>query len=75
MRIATEIVAALAVGVGVGLVLDSWLGTKPWLMILFLLLGAGAAFSNVVRTAKELERRAKEEKRAAAERDANREQR
>ena len=51
MRMATEIVASVGVGVGMGLVLDSWLGTKPWLMLLFLLLGCGAAFLNVIRTA------------------------
>ena len=62
MRMATEIVAAVGVGVGVGLVLDSWLGTKPWLMILFLILGCGAAFLNVIRTAQEMERQAKERK-------------
>jgi ATP synthase protein I len=67
MRIAVEIVAAIAVGVGVGLVLDYWLGTKPWLMVLFLLIGTGAAFVNVMRAAKEIEERAKEAKRKAAE--------
>lgn len=65
MRMATEIVAAVGVGVGVGLVLDSWLGTKPWLMILFLLLGCAAAFMNVIRTGRELERQAKERKEKA----------
>lgn len=65
MRMATEIVAAVGVGVGVGLVLDSWLGTKPWLMILFLLLGCAAAFLNVIRTGRELERQAKERKEKA----------
>ena len=74
MRIATEMVAALAVGVGIGLGLDAWLGTKPWLMILFLVLGAGVAFNNVVRTAKELERRSKENRRAASQTDAERDQ-
>lgn len=68
MRIATEIVAAIAVSVGLGLVLDDLLGTKPWMLILFIVLGTGAAFTNVVRTGRELERKSKEAKaRAAAE--------
>src|SRR5690606_17959248 len=56
LRMATEIVAAVGVGTGVGLVLDSWLGTKPWLMVVFLLLGCGAAMLNVMRAANELDR-------------------
>ena len=33
MRIGTELVAALVIGVGIGLLLDNWLGTKPWFML------------------------------------------
>ncbi len=65
MRITVEIVAALGVGFAVGWALDSWLGTKPWLMILFVFLGFGAAIVNVVRTAHELERKAAAEREAA----------
>ena len=48
-RIGTELVAALAVGVGIGWVLDEWLGTRPWLMIVFFVLGAAAGMLNVYR--------------------------
>jgi ATP synthase protein I len=48
-RIGVELVAALAVGVGIGYGLDFWLGTKPWLMIVFFFLGAGAGILNVYR--------------------------
>ena len=51
MRIATEMVATVAVGVGIGLLLDSWLETKPWLLILFILMGATAGMLNVYRIA------------------------
>ncbi len=49
MRIGTELVAAIAVGVGVGYVLDMWLGTKPWLMVVFFFLGSAAGMLNVYR--------------------------
>lgn len=62
LRIAVEILAALAVGVGIGLVLDQWLGTRPWMLIAFFVLGAGAAFVNVMRAARDIERRQKAER-------------
>lgn len=51
LRISVEIVAALVVGVGAGLLLDQWLGTSPWGLIIMMVLGAGAAFVNVYRAA------------------------
>ena len=50
-RIGLELVAALAVGVGIGLALDHWLGTSPWLLIVFFFLGAAAGVFNVYRAA------------------------
>lgn len=49
LRIATELVAGIGVGVGIGLALDWWLGTKPWLLIVFFFLGAGAGMMNMYR--------------------------
>jgi ATP synthase protein I len=49
MRVATELVAGLVVGVVIGLLLDRWLGTKPWLLVVFFLLGAAAGLLNVYR--------------------------
>lgn len=49
-KLAIDIVAALAVGVGIGFLLDRWLGTKPWLLLLFCVLGAVAGIWNVMRT-------------------------
>lgn len=49
MRIGVELVASVAVGVLIGLGLDAWLGTRPWLMVLFLLLGGAAGVMNVYR--------------------------
>lgn len=68
-RIAVEILAAVAVGVAIGLALDAWLGTKPWLLILFCMLGFGAALVNVMRTAREIERQRREAKQASEKPD------
>ena len=53
-RIGTELVAAVAVAVGIGLLLDAWLETKPWFLIAFIILGAGAGMMNVFRVANKL---------------------
>jgi ATP synthase protein I len=49
MRIGVELVAALLVGCGIGYLLDSWFGTKPWLFLVFFLLGSAAGMLNVYR--------------------------
>ena len=49
-RIGVELVAAVAVGVGIGLLLDAWLGTKPWMLVLFFILGCAAGMLNIFRT-------------------------
>ena len=51
IRIGTELVAALIVGVGVGYFLDNWLDTKPWFLVVFFFLGAAAGVLNVYRAA------------------------
>lgn len=50
-RIGTELVAALGVGVGIGLLLDYWLDTGPWFLVVFFFLGAAAGMLNVYRAA------------------------
>lgn len=54
MRIGVELVAALIVGVGIGYLLDRWLGTAPWLLLVFFLLGSAAGIMNVFRVTKGL---------------------
>ena len=49
MRIGVELVATLIVGGGIGLLLDRWLETTPWLMLLFFVLGAAAGLINIYR--------------------------
>jgi ATP synthase protein I len=49
MRMAAELVAAIIVGGLIGYGLDRWLGTTPWLFLLFFVLGFAAGVLNVLR--------------------------
>lgn len=49
LRVGVELVAALAVAVAIGLALDRLLGTSPWLLGLFVLMGGAAGVANVWR--------------------------
>ena len=55
-RLGTELVAAAVVGTIIGFILDSWFGTKPWLIIIFFFLGASAGMLNVIRTANKMQK-------------------
>jgi ATP synthase protein I len=57
MRLASELVAAVVVGGLLGVGLDKWLGTWPWLFLVFFLLGFGAGVRNVVRATSALAQR------------------
>jgi ATP synthase protein I len=48
-RIGIELVSALVVGIGIGWLIDRGLGTRPWAMVVFFFLGAGAGMLNVYR--------------------------
>lgn len=52
MRVGVELTAGLVVGGAVGWGFDVLFGTKPWLMLVFFLLGAAAGMLNVVRIAR-----------------------
>ena len=56
LKISTELVAALVVGVGIGLLVDNYLGTKPFGLIIFFILGAFAGFLNVYRVMRRIEK-------------------
>ena len=55
-KLSTEFVAAVVVGTIIGFILDSWLGTTPWLIVIFFFVGAAAGMLNVIRTAKRMQK-------------------
>jgi ATP synthase protein I len=55
LRLATELVAGVAVGGFIGWALDRFFGSAPFLMVLFLILGAAAGIANVMRTAQAMQ--------------------
>ncbi len=50
-RLSSEFIAGVVVGAGIGYLVDTFFGTSPWGMIVFLLLGFAAAVLNVMRAA------------------------
>ena len=60
--IGMQLVAATFIGLAMGYFLDKWLGTEPWLLIIFLLLGIAAGFRDVYREAMRLQRQSEKEK-------------
>ena len=55
-RLTTEMFAAILVGGGLGWLMDRWLGTQPWIMLLFLGIGFSAGMLNAYRSARRFEK-------------------
>ena len=53
-RLATEMAAALVVGVGIGWLVDTWLETSPWGLLIFLFVGFVAGILNAYRIARRI---------------------
>jgi len=51
IRLSTEFVVAILVGVGIGWAIDRFFGTAPWGMIIMLPLGFIAGVRNIMRAA------------------------
>ncbi len=51
LRLSAEFVAGILVGAALGWLLDRWLGTSPWGMIVLLMLGFAAGVLNMMRSA------------------------
>jgi ATP synthase protein I len=54
-RMVLELVTGLGIGFGMGFGLDYVFGTKPFLLVLFILLGFAAGVRTMMRTAQELQ--------------------
>lgn len=54
-RMVIELVSGLGIGFGIGYGLDVLFGTRPFLLVLFTLLGFAAGVSTMLRTARELQ--------------------
>ena len=50
-RVGVELISAVAVGTAIGWGLDKWLDTRPWLMLVFIVVGGAAGIINVYRMA------------------------
>lgn len=65
-----SMVAATFIGLAMGYYLDKWLGTSPWLTLIFLLLGIVSGFRNIyILTSRELRRQEREQAREDEEND------
>jgi ATP synthase protein I len=53
-RIAVEMLAALAVGTGLGYMADQLFGTLPWFMVAGIFLGFAAGMKNMIRSAERM---------------------
>ena len=50
-RLSTELVSGIVVGGVMGWSIDKWLGTQPWFLLIFFILGIAAGIINVIKTA------------------------
>ena len=55
-KMSTELVSAVVVGTIIGFILDNWFGTKPWLILIFFFVGVIAGITNVIKSAKKMQK-------------------
>jgi ATP synthase protein I len=55
LRMSSELVAAILVGGFMGYMLDTWLGTMPWLSLVFIMMGFAAGILNILRAFKRMQ--------------------
>jgi len=55
-KLSTELVSAVVVGTIIGFILDKTFGTKPWLILIFFFIGVVAGITNVIKSAKKMQK-------------------
>ena len=55
-KLSTELVSAVVVGTIIGFILDKTFGTKPWLILIFFFVGVIAGITNVIKSAKNMQK-------------------
>ena len=55
-KLSTELVAAVAVGTIIGFIFDKTFGTNPWLILIFFFVGVIAGITNVIKSAKNMQK-------------------
>ena len=55
-KMSTELVSAVVVGTIIGFILDKTFGTKPWLILIFFFVGVVAGITNVIKSAKNMQK-------------------
>ena len=55
-KLSTELVAAVAVGAIIGFIFDKTFGTTPWFILIFFFVGVVAGITNVIRSAKKMQK-------------------
>ena len=55
-KLSTELVSAVAVGTIIGFIFDKTFGTKPWFILIFFFVGVVAGITNVIRSAKNMQK-------------------
>ena len=55
-KLSTELISAVAVGTIIGFILDKTFDTKPWLILIFFFVGVIAGITNVIKSAKKMQK-------------------
>ena len=55
-KLSTELVSAVAVGTIIGFIFDKTFDTKPWFILIFFFVGVVAGISNVIKSAKNMQK-------------------
>lgn len=66
-----HIVSAIIVGLVIGYYLDEWLGTKPYLIMVFFVFGVMAGFKMVFEDFRRLQRRQEEQQHGSLKQEGN----